>query len=283
MVEFSELRSEPVMCKHRLWHIELEFDVPVSGPLVLGDGRFLGLGLLKPVRTRGGVFGFQIESGLTADADPQRLARAFRRAVMARIGDEFPRGKIPAYFAGHREDGRPARSEDEPHIAFAFDPTLNQLLIITPDLLDRSERRASREHLAVLETAMEDLTTLRAGSDGKLCLRPIAVDQADHPVLVSSHTWESVTPYDVNRHARRSTAESILVNDVRDECERRGLPRPVVTVLNWSARKQIGLQGRLRLKFGQAVTGPVLLGRTRHLGGGLFHPVVIAQEVIGDS
>jgi CRISPR-associated protein Csb2 len=36
--------------KERLWHVEIGFDAPVSGPLVLGDGRFLGLGVLAPFR-----------------------------------------------------------------------------------------------------------------------------------------------------------------------------------------------------------------------------------------
>ena len=36
--------------KHRLWHVEVTFTAPVRGPLVLGDGRFTGLGLLAPAR-----------------------------------------------------------------------------------------------------------------------------------------------------------------------------------------------------------------------------------------
>jgi len=35
--------------KHQLWHIKVTFSLPVSGPLVIGDGRFLGLGVLAPV------------------------------------------------------------------------------------------------------------------------------------------------------------------------------------------------------------------------------------------
>lgn len=35
--------------KHRLWHVEISFKEPVSGPLVIGDGRFLGLGVMAPV------------------------------------------------------------------------------------------------------------------------------------------------------------------------------------------------------------------------------------------
>jgi CRISPR-associated protein Csb2 len=35
--------------KHRLWHVEIEFQERIPGPLVIGDGRFLGLGILAPV------------------------------------------------------------------------------------------------------------------------------------------------------------------------------------------------------------------------------------------
>lgn len=36
--------------KERLWHVEVVFQEPVSGPLVIGDGRYTGLGILAPVR-----------------------------------------------------------------------------------------------------------------------------------------------------------------------------------------------------------------------------------------
>lgn len=35
--------------KERLWHVEVTFAEAVSGPLVIGDGRFLGLGVLAPL------------------------------------------------------------------------------------------------------------------------------------------------------------------------------------------------------------------------------------------
>jgi len=38
--------------KERLWHVEIAFESPVSGPLVVGDGRFLGLGIMAPSRRR---------------------------------------------------------------------------------------------------------------------------------------------------------------------------------------------------------------------------------------
>jgi len=34
----------------RLWHLELTLDRKISGPVVIGDGRFLGLGVMMPVK-----------------------------------------------------------------------------------------------------------------------------------------------------------------------------------------------------------------------------------------
>ncbi len=36
--------------KERLWHVEITFREPITGPLVIGDGRFLGLGIMAPVQ-----------------------------------------------------------------------------------------------------------------------------------------------------------------------------------------------------------------------------------------
>jgi CRISPR-associated protein Csb2 len=35
--------------KERVWHVEIAFEAPVSGPLTIGDGRFLGLGVMAPL------------------------------------------------------------------------------------------------------------------------------------------------------------------------------------------------------------------------------------------
>lgn len=39
--------------KERLWHIEIQFSKLMRGPLIIGDGRFCGLGLFVPVRKAG--------------------------------------------------------------------------------------------------------------------------------------------------------------------------------------------------------------------------------------
>jgi CRISPR-associated protein Csb2 len=256
--------------KHSLWHVDLEFETPVKGPLLIGDGRFLGLGLMRPVRTTAGVFAFSIKSGMKAHPDPIRLSRALRRAVMARAREVRETHHLPPYFTGHREDGAPARSETEPHLAFLFDPTDNTLFVITPDTLDRRKRCRNQDNFVTLELALQELHELRAGVDGHLRIQPIAIDLSRHRLFTTSHVWESLTTYLVNRHARRATAETTMRNDMLAECERRGLPRPEVNVLSWTSRSRWGLSGQVRLTFRHALQGPIILGKTRHFGGGVF-------------
>ena len=38
--------------KHALWHVELQFPHAIPGPLVIGDGRFCGLGVMAPTTER---------------------------------------------------------------------------------------------------------------------------------------------------------------------------------------------------------------------------------------
>jgi CRISPR-associated protein Csb2 len=257
---------------HCLWHVELGFESPVVGPLLIGDGRFLGLGLMRPVRSAVGVFAFSVESGLYANPDPTRVAGALRRAVMARAQDVLGSRRLPSYFSGHPQDGSTVRSE-KPHLAFAFDPVEGQLLVITPEHLDGPRSWRDDENLTTLELALQGFRELRAGADGDLRLRPVVVDGANHRLFRASRIWESLTPYSVNRHARKSTAELVLRHDILDDCERRGLPRPKVTVLEWNAKPGSGLQGRLRLEFKDAIAGLIILGKSRYTGGGVFAPL----------
>lgn len=259
--------------KHCLWHVEVELESPIRGPLVIGDGRFSGLGLMRPVQEPSGIFAFLIESGLNPNPDPIRVARSLRRAVMARTRDVLGTYRLPAYFSGHRSDGTPARAEDVPHLAFIYAPHQSQLLVIAPELLDRRIRHTNGKHLATLESALQNFDELRAGADGHLQIRRTSIDVNRHRLFAPSHIWESVTPYQVNRHARQSTAQQTLKNDLLADCERRGLPRPEITVLEWFAQAGVGLQGRLRLIFKEATEGPIILGKTRHKGGGIFSAV----------
>jgi hypothetical protein len=64
-----------------------------------------------------------------------------------------------------------------------------------------------------------------------------------------------------------------LTADVLSECHRLGLSEPKVETSNVRGQDGVGLTGDVKLIFEQSLAGPLLLGRTRYLGGGLFQPV----------
>jgi CRISPR-associated protein Csb2 len=258
--------------KERLWHVEVCFEAPVSGPLAIGDGRFLGLGVLAPLATTTGIHVFAIESGLIGTPAPEHMARALRRAVMARVQAELGEKPLPAFFSGHEPGGGPARTEQGSHLAFLYDPVCSRLIVVAPHVLDRREPTAEeRDHLATLDQALQGMRELRAGPAGRLVLRRTWMDVDSDALTASSRVWESATSYVVTRHARMGDAQAALTADVIAECHRRGLPAPAaVSVLSTEGVAGVGLSGRIQLKFDTAVRGPIVLGRNRYIGGGLF-------------
>jgi CRISPR-associated protein Csb2 len=252
--------------------VEVCFEAPVSGPLAIGDGRFLGLGVLAPLATTTGIHVFAIESGLIGTPAPEHMARALRRAVMARVQAELGEKPLPAFFSGHEPGGGPARTEQGSHLAFLYDPVCSRLIVVAPHVLDRREPTAEeRDHLATLDQALQGMRELRAGPAGRLVLRRTWMDVDSDALTASSRVWESATSYVVTRHARMGDAQAALTADVIAECHRRGLPAPAaVSVLSTEGVAGVGLSGRIQLKFDTAVRGPIVLGRNRYIGGGLF-------------
>jgi CRISPR-associated protein Csb2 len=257
--------------KERLWHVEVVFEEPVAGPLILGDGRFLGLGLMAPDEAPTAVHAFEVVTGLVGSADSLGIARALRRAVTARVQRQLgPRTPLPRYFTGHERDGARAQA-GHAHLFFAFDAEASRLLVIAPHAVDRRAAHSwERAHLRELDAALAGFNELRAGPSGRLEVRSAGIDPERDPLFAPSRQWQSATPYQVTRHAKKVGAEAALSADVRAECRRNGLPEPEVTVLDAHGAPGTGLTGRVRLDFAVAVAGPLLLGRSRHLGGGLF-------------
>jgi CRISPR-associated protein Csb2 len=256
--------------KERLWHLEITFESPIGGPLVIGDGRFLGLGVMSPFLSTEAIYAFEVKSGLAERADPGEIAHATRRAVMARVQDLIgPFEVLPTFFSGHEPKGTRARSS---HLAFGFDARAARLLLVPPHALDR--RRATWEegrYLAILERSLDGFDHLRAGPAGDLALARAWVDKDIDPLLAPAHVWQTITPYIVTRHAKLASAEAALAADVRLECSRRGLPRPrEVLAIEARGVPGVGLAAQIRLIFAVAIRGPILLGRSRYQGGGLF-------------
>jgi len=260
--------------KESLWHASLTFAAPLDGPLLLGDGRYLGLGLMRPVDPMPGVLQFTIRAGLTGDANPALVARAARRAMLARMQAVLPRGQsVPRYVSGHEDDGRPARSSVHRHVAVVPDLPRRRLLFVAPSLLQRSGlewQEIAGDH-ARLEHALEDMNVLRASRAGRLALAPAALEADSDPLFAPSRIWESNSDYRVTRHRRRLTDEEALTVDVATELARIGWPLPHdIEVLAARRGQRGGLSGRLRITFARTQAGPLLIGSTLHKGGGLF-------------
>ena len=260
--------------KEALWHVALTFATPLAGPLVLGDGRYLGLGLMRPADPMPGVLAFAIEAGLADDADPALVARAAHRAMLARVQATLPREqRVPTYASGHEDDGSPARGGSHGHIAVVPDLPRRRLLFVAPSNLQRSgvNWRDIRADHAGVERAIEGMTVLRAGRAGRLVLAPLALDTGSDPLFAPARVWESMSDYRVTRHRRRLSDEEALTADVAAELERVGWPVPAdVEVLSARRGPRGGLSGRLRITFVAAQRGPLVIGRTAHKGGGLF-------------
>lgn len=262
--------TETRFAKERLWHVGLELSEPVHGPLLIGDGRFLGLGLMEPVFDTEGIFAFSLGGEHVAAINGGSLVRAMRRAVMSRAQAALGSRTLPRFFSGHEPNGDRARSERSSHVSVQWDSTRQRLLVIAPHVLDhRFPEDDEAEQLDVLSRALEGFIDLRAGRAGRFQLSRCSSAETDE-YLERSKIWISVLPYCVTRHAKAGSAAEALTEDVILECRRRGLPRPEVTVVAARGAPGRGLEGNLRLDFAVAVDGPVVLGRTRYLGGGLF-------------
>lgn len=262
--------------KERLWHVEIAFGVPIEGPLLLGDGRFLGLGLMAPAKdVVPGAYAFAITDGLAGQPEPLDVARALRRAAMARVQATLGTGeRLEPFFSGHAKDGAPVRRSRSSHLSFAFEPDSRRLLILAPHIVERRAPTPQElDHLRTLDAALEGFCELRAGHAGVFSLFPAAVGEVDDSLLGRSRVWKTITPYVVTRHGKGGVATEALAADVGAECRRLGLPEPRVESSNVRGVPGMGLMGNVTLRFEQRIAGPLLLGRTRYLGGGLFRPI----------
>ena len=259
----------------KLWHVEIAFSAPLHGSLILGDGRYLGLGLMAPQKQ---TFREAVVFAIGDDAPPAAartdILTALRRALMALDRDE--NGTLSSLFSGHAADGAPAGNGAHQHVFLAADTTpdgsrLARLYVIRPDLADRKSRLPGDEK-ARFERVTGKLQTVRAGPHGVLRLKGPAAPGPDDQLFACSRIWTSLTDYRPTRHTGRGkNPQDAVIADVLMECARRGLPRPHVTLLELDGGPKGGnLRARLRLYFDVAVPGPLMLGRNSHKGGGLF-------------
>ena len=267
--------------KHSLWHVSLRFREVITGPLVLGDGRFYGLGLMEPVASHADVVAYYLRAGRRAgSADRLSLIHSLRRALMSLASDDS--GHVDRLFSGHGPDGRSDRTRHHAHVFLAADgggdgddDAIARLIVATPWAADRrtKPRRGDRR---LFERVTGQLADLRAGRLGRFSgLAAEAVEDGD-PLLRAARSWFSATSYVATRNLKKHHDPTAAIEaDVTVECHRRGLPTPAaIDVRHVEAGPHGGRpSAKLRLSFASVVHGPILLGRDSHLGGGLFHAV----------
>jgi CRISPR-associated protein Csb2 len=245
----------------RVRHVEVLFRSPVRGPLVIGDGRFVGLGVMRPVKERApGLHLFAVEQATAPSvARSAVVARSLRRAVMARAQTLYGRDPLPILFHGHKDDGSAARTGQHSHIfvaAFSSDggPKIDRVAVMAPGVCDRSV--LDRRHWNDLARAVDGLRLLHCGQDGVLNLTPQPFE-ADGSYFGRGKTWTTVTSYRPTRHPKRDQPlASFIEADVRTECSRRGLPTPdVVQILSTSPGIREGVNATVTITFAK----PVLL------------------------
>jgi CRISPR-associated protein Csb2 len=261
--------------KERLWHVEIALARTICGPIVLGDGRYLGLGVMAPVKRAGrDAFLFSLPPLRVSVTHRIDFARAVRRALMALSRDA--RGDVPRLFSGHEVDGSAARSGRHEHVFLAAadiddDGYIDVLMIAAPWACDRSLPARGRDR-QLFDDVVSSLERVRTGRLGVIELNGLRSPLAANRLLGPARHWESHTPYRPTRHAgRRQDLDGATVIDTIAECMRRGLPMPRVELLEVTADPYRGaVAARTRLEFSMAVEGPILLGRDSHGGGGLF-------------
>ena len=257
-----------------LHHVEIAFAQAARGPLVIGNGRYLGLGLMAPQKdVLHDALVFSIAPSI-ATADAASLLHGVRRALMALSRDD--NGHLPRLFSGHEREGAPARSGGHDHVFLAADDAggdgrIDRLIVAAPWACDRTTK-GKPEDRACFDRVSRKLAHVRAGRLGVLTLGHASALASGDPLVGPACVWESRTPYSPTRHAGRGKdLDAAVVRDVIAECERRSLPRPEVELLELNAGPNGGdLAARVCLRFSVAVAGPIILGRDSHKGGGLF-------------
>jgi CRISPR-associated protein Csb2 len=256
-------------------HAEIVFATSRPGPLALGDGRYLGLGLMQPVRDawRGVVvFGLAAEPRISAD-DRGLLLGAVRRALMSL--SRQPDGGVPRLFSGHENDGRPAESGRHEHVFLSGadlneDGFIDTLIVSAPWMCDHSMRPGHAD-LAVFDRVVTSLEVVRAGRLGMISLTMQPAEAENRRLMGPARIWQSHSCYHPTRPVRQGDDPvDVLRRDAVVECGRRGLPKPDVELLDCSSSSKGHLGAHLLLHFAVGVEGPVLLGRDSHQGGGLF-------------
>lgn len=290
--------------KERLWHAEMTFSDPIAAPVVVGCGRFLGLGLMAPAPRATtsrmttmllAISSFDERSALPSIDDTLPLAELFHRAIVGRVA-KGQRVHCPE-LTGKDEHGRPLR-EGHRHahvlpVDLDGDRRLDHILVYAPMGLGDAAQRAIRTlRRTWTKGGVGDLQVALAGSGDIDMLRslPAPLDQRVAGLLGprgGSRSWVSASPFVPPRFLKPRGANT-LIGQVNAELASRGLP-PVeqldelprnaetLALRHFARRRQrsgapppVDVGYALRLRFAEPIAGPLTLGYGSHFGLGMF-------------
>jgi CRISPR-associated protein Csb2 len=217
----------------------------------------------------------RVVAAMQDSADSAIVAAALRAAVLGRAGDSAPpalHGHDPA--RGH---GAYLTLCDVAHKAARG--TVRGVALALPDDVSAGEREAcERAFAAVDPLALGDGRTPLRLDDEVADLWTLSPDRWVGP----ARAWASVTPVVLDRFPRRArTARDELLTSIANA----GLPEPAEAELlagpplagappGGALRGEVpaGMRVHARVRFPEPVRGPVLVGRGRFRGVGLFLP-----------
>ena len=227
-----------------------------------------------------------------------RLTGALRGALLKHC----PRQPPPEWLTGHTSDGHPSR---KPHLALLPLPFVGsqhadgRILGIALALPREADEREAVDCLSPFLYDEAGLSVSNRLFDGEWLECQVEQETREPPPQAlrpqrwtrPSRVWASVTPVVLDRHYDGKDRWRRAAEDVKQSCERIGLPRPIEAMLHpvslvegaphareftHMIRKSDGASrnhSHTVLVFDQPVNGPVMIGAGRFRGYGLCLPM----------
>ena len=271
--------------KHCMWHVEIKFRKVHRGPLIIGDGRYAGLGLLVPMGNCEDIWSFSLsESTKFSPTKFKDVVFALRRALMSR-SSALKNGRVDPLFSGHGQNSLTSATREHLHVFISIyreivDNVLRTRIVIVPpwSVFHRKfgEKHSThdisnqRRHFDNVVTSLSYVTM---GKLGRLTLPQPTTVEIDDPLVKMSTKWKSESRFLATHHLpKNSKLKKFLKKNIILECKRRNIPTPEsVEILD----AYVGPKGgnpscNAVVNFKIAIAGPIILGRDSHSGGGLF-------------
>jgi CRISPR-associated protein Csb2 len=254
----------------RTVHATLRFNMPIYGPVLIGDGRFLGLGLFEPFEPGADdCWAFAFDKALPLSAHVE-VARQFRRALMARVQAQLGGKELPPVISGHEPDGRPLRGGVHRHLfyrAMVEDGELRGIEVMAPHLVAGGGTAAAwTNHKGCIDEALASFSNLHYGG-ANVELAPATSDRPSASLRLAS-----VTRYVTTRRPRLADDRTeFLKADIKNEAFRCNLKLAGEPQMSGPKLEATGrLSAHVELRLIEGCKYHVMLGASSHYAGGAF-------------